>query len=129
LTYADTLAASTSSATATLDCTGGWYTTQTWRGIRLTDLLTQAGLHPEAIGIILKGFSDYTAPFTLAQAEEILLATSVGDQILNHVHGYPMRAVVPSRRGWHWVKWLTEIEVVTLSALSGGVAEVEASNL
>ena len=50
----------------------------------------------------------------LAQAQEILLATYVGDQVLAHVHGYPMRAVVPSRRGWHWVKWLTEIEVLTL---------------
>jgi hypothetical protein len=114
LTYAEVLASSTSSLTATLDCTGGWYSTQTWQGIRLTDLLTQAELHPEAIGIILKGISDYSAPFTLAQAEEILLATSVGDEILNHVHGYPMRAIVPSRRGWHWVKWLTEIEVVTI---------------
>ena len=56
-----------------------------------------------------------TASFTLAQAQEILLATHVGDEVLHHVHGYPLRAVVPSRRGWHWVKWLTEIEVVTIS--------------
>jgi DMSO/TMAO reductase YedYZ molybdopterin-dependent catalytic subunit len=48
----------------------------------------------------------------MVQAEEILLATHVGDEVLNHVHGFPLRAVVPSRRGWHWVKWLTEIEVV-----------------
>ena len=114
LTYADALVASTSNVTATLDCTGGWYTIQIWRGIRLTDLLTQTKLRPEAIGVILKGLSDYTAPFTLAQTEEILLATYVGDQILSHVHGYPMRAIVPSRRGWHWVKWLTEIEVITI---------------
>ena len=25
----------------------------------------------------------------------------------------PLRAVVPSRRGWHWVKWLTEINVLS----------------
>jgi hypothetical protein len=114
LTYANALTQSTSEVTATLDCTGGWYTVQTWHGIRLTDLLAQAEIRPEAIGIILKGVLDYTAPFTLAQAEEILLATYVSDQILDHSHGYPMRAVVPSRRGWHWVKWLTEIEVVTI---------------
>ena len=53
-------------------------------------------------------------PTFLEQAEEILLATYVGDQVLNHSHGFPLRAVVPSRRGWHWVKWLTEIEVVTI---------------
>jgi DMSO/TMAO reductase YedYZ molybdopterin-dependent catalytic subunit len=112
LKYSDVLTASTSNLTATLDCTGGWYTVQTWRGIRLAELLRQAELRPEAIGIVLRGVAEYTAPFTLAQAEEILLATHVGEEILNHVHGFPLRAVVPSRRGWHWVKWLTEIEVV-----------------
>jgi Oxidoreductase molybdopterin binding domain len=112
LTYEDVLALSTSEVTATLDCTGGWYTVQTWRGISLVELLTPAGIRPEAIGIVLRGIADYTAPFTLAQAEEILLATHVGEEILNHVHGFPLRAVIPSRRGWHWVKWMTEVEVV-----------------
>jgi hypothetical protein len=141
LSYTDVLTLSTSEVTATLDCTGGWYTVQTWRGIRLMDLLNQARLHEEAAGIVLKGVFEYTAPFTLGQAEEIVLATHVSNQVLNHSHGFPLRAVVPSRRGWHWVKWLTEIEVITISALrspgdllgSGGLRvskpEVEASSL
>ncbi|HVF24984.1 MAG TPA: molybdopterin-dependent oxidoreductase [Anaerolineales bacterium] len=115
LTYVETLDLSLSEVTATLDCTGGWYTTQIWRGIPLKDLLARSQIHGSAIGIILKGVSEYTAYYTLAQAQEILLATYVGEQALNHVHGYPMRAVVPSRRGWHWVKWLTEIEVLAAS--------------
>ena len=115
LTYAETLDLSLSEVTATLDCTGGWYSTQIWRGIPLTDLLARAEIHGEAIGIVLKGVSDYTAYYTIAQAQEILLATHVGEQVLDHVHGYPLRAVVPSRRGWHWVKWLTEIEVLAVS--------------
>ena len=85
--YADLLALSTSEVTAVLDCTGGWYTTQIWRGVRLTDLLYSAGLQEPAAAIVLKGVSEYTANFTLAQAQEILLATQVGDEILNHVHG------------------------------------------
>jgi hypothetical protein len=117
MTYSDLLTRSTSEVTATLDCTGGWYTVQTWRGILLTDLLEQARIQPDAVGIILKGVLDYTAPFTLNQAQEILLATHVSGEVLNHSHGFPLRAVIPSRRGWHWVKWLTEIEVF---ALSGG---------
>jgi DMSO/TMAO reductase YedYZ molybdopterin-dependent catalytic subunit len=112
LTYKEALALSTSEVTATLDCTGGWYTVQTWRGILLADVLAQAQMQPEARGIILRGVMDYTAPFTIPQAEEILLATHVTGEVLNHVHGFPLRAVVPSRRGWHWVKWLTEIEVL-----------------
>jgi len=110
--YPDLLALSISEVTATLDCTGGWYTVQTWRGIPLTELLSRAQIRSEAIGIILRGVANYTAPFTLAQAQEILLATHVGEEVLNHSHGFPLRAVVPSRRGWHWVKWLTEIEVI-----------------
>jgi hypothetical protein len=112
LSYAEILALSTSEVTATLDCTGGWYTVQIWRGIPLTELLARAQLRPEALGIILRGVADYTAPFTIEQAQEILLATHVEEEVLNHVHGFPLRAVVPSRRGWHWVKWLVEIEVI-----------------
>ena len=111
LTYTDVLTLPTSEVTTTLDCTGGWYTVQTWRGIRLMELLTRAQMRPESIEIVLRGVQGYTAPFTLAQAQEILLATHVGGEVLNHIHGFPLRAVVPSRRGWHWVKWLTEIEV------------------
>jgi len=110
-TYRELLTLSTSEVTTTLDCTGGWYTVQTWRGVPLTRLLAQAQMRPEAIGIILRGVANYTAPFTLSQAQEILLATQVGEETLNHSHGFPLRAVVPSRRGWQWVKWLTEIEV------------------
>jgi DMSO/TMAO reductase YedYZ molybdopterin-dependent catalytic subunit len=112
ITYMEALSLSTSEVTSTLDCTGGWYTVQTWQGVRLVELLSQAQIRPEAISIVLKGLQGYTAPFTLAQAEEILLATSVGGEVLNHSHGFPLRAVVPSRRGWHWVKWLMEVEVV-----------------
>jgi hypothetical protein len=114
ITYANVLAFSISEVTSTLDCTGGWYTVQTWRGVRLMDLVSQAQTQPNAAGIILRGVADYTAPFTLAQAEEILLATYVSGEVLNHIHGFPLRAVVPSRRGWHWVKWMTEIEVISL---------------
>ncbi|MCI0397279.1 MAG: molybdopterin-dependent oxidoreductase [Chloroflexi bacterium] len=112
LTYDEVLALPTSEVTATLDCTDGWYSTQVWRGVPLTDLLKQAGLRPEAKVIALKAASGYAAYFTLAEVEEILLATHVGGKAFDHWHGFPLRAVVPSRRGWQWVKWLTEIEVL-----------------
>jgi hypothetical protein len=114
LNYADVNTLSSSEVTVTLDCTGGWYTTQIWSGIRLADLLEQAGIHQEKVDIILRDVSGYTAHFTPSEFQEILLATHVGGQVLDHVHGYPLRAVVPSRRGWHWVKWLTEIEVLAI---------------
>jgi hypothetical protein len=112
LTYADILALPPSELTATLDCTSGWYTTQVWQGVPLADLLAQAGLHPGAVGVLLKDVSGYPALLTLAEAGEVLLATHSGGQVFDHWHGFPLRAVVPSRRGWQWVKWLTEIEVL-----------------
>ena len=115
LMYTDILALSTSEVTTILDCTGGWYTEQTWRGVHLAKLLSQAQVQPGAAGLLLRGVLDYSAPFLLTQAQEILLATYVGGETLSHVHGFPLRAVVPSRRGWHWVKWLTEIEVLGVS--------------
>lgn len=111
-TYAEALAASSSELTATLDCTGGWYTVQVWRGIRLADLLEQTRIEAQKYLIALKDVSGYTARLTPAEADDVLLATQVGRLVLDHWHGYPMRAVVPSRRGWHWVKWLTEVEVI-----------------
>ncbi len=82
-----------------------------WRGVRLTDLLDEAGARPQATVIRLKAATGYAQTFTPAEAREILLATHVGNEQLDHWHGFPLRAVVPSRRGWFWVKWLTEIEV------------------
>ena len=111
LNYTNILALSNSEITATIDCTGGWYSTQVWRGVRLMDLLAQAELQEQKYILILRDVSGYTSHFTPADVSEIFLATRVGNQALNHWHGYPLRAVVPSRRGGHWVKWLAEIEV------------------
>jgi molybdopterin-dependent oxidoreductase-like protein protein len=114
LPYEDVLALSTSEVTATIDCTGGWYSTQVWRGIQLIDLLAKAEAQEEKTLILLKDISGYTSYFTPSEISEVLLATQVGGQILDHWHGYPLRAVVPSRRGGHWVKWLTEIEIIAV---------------
>lgn len=114
LSYKDMLALSTSKLIATIDCTGGWYSTQVWRGIYMTDLLSEVIIQEQKYRVVLRDVSGYTAHFTPTEIPEILLATHVGDQILDHWHGYPLRAVVPSRRGWHWVKWLTEIEITTI---------------
>ncbi len=98
--------------TATIDCTTGWYSTQLWRGVPLRALLDQAGPDPGAVLIRLHGVSGYVGDFTLTEAAEVLLATHVSGQVLDHWHGYPLRAVAPTRRGWFWIKWLTAVEVL-----------------
>ena len=49
----------------------------------------------------------------MAEARATLLATQVGHELLTDGHGAPLRLVAPGRRGFQWVKWVTEIEVLT----------------
>ncbi len=42
-----------------------------------------------------------------------VLATHIRDELIQHGHGAPLRLVAPGRRGFQWVKWVTEIEVLT----------------
>jgi hypothetical protein len=105
------------SQTATLDCTGGWYSTQVWQGVPLRDVLAEAGLLDTAESITAISISHYRRRFALAELDGMLLAYIVGDEPLVHGHGAPLRLVVPHRRGYDWVKWVTHIHVNTTSAI------------
>ena len=113
ITYADLLQLSQTAQVTTLDCTIGWYSVQRWRGVALIDVLNMAAVSPGGWTVVLKAASGYRHTLTLAEAQDILLATHVGGEPLTHQHGFPLRAVVPSRRGWFWIKWLTELEVLS----------------
>ncbi|MDQ2758829.1 MAG: molybdopterin-dependent oxidoreductase [Actinomycetota bacterium] len=92
---------------AVLDCTGGWWTRQTWVGARLSHLLP-----PGTTGTVLvTSATGYSRRLPLT--DDLLLATSLGGEPLRAGHGAPARLVVPGRRGHHWVKWVVRIEVVT----------------
>jgi DMSO/TMAO reductase YedYZ molybdopterin-dependent catalytic subunit len=106
--YAE-LAAGTDTVRAVLDCTGGWYAEQVWRGVRLDRMLT--GLHPAA-GIDVVSVTGYRRRLPAADAPSLLLATHAGDMPLSAGHGAPARLVAPGHRGFWWVKWVARIEVV-----------------
>ena len=112
VSYATLLSLPAVSQLATIDCTTGWFSTQTWQGVPLSALLETAGVRSGAGLLRLGSVSGYFGVFTLAEAAEVLLATHVGGEPLSHWHGFPLRAVAPSRRGWQWTKWLTEVEVL-----------------
>jgi DMSO/TMAO reductase YedYZ molybdopterin-dependent catalytic subunit len=97
--------------TATLDCTGGFHSTQRWRGVRLDRLLERAGPDDAASHVRIVSVTGYRWSFPLERAPELLLATHVGDEPLSHGHGAPARLVAPGRRGFQWVKWVERIEV------------------
>jgi DMSO/TMAO reductase YedYZ molybdopterin-dependent catalytic subunit len=97
--------------TATLDCTGGFTSTQRWRGVRLGRLLDDAGVQASARHVRVISRTGYRWSFNLDDARGLLLATHVGDEPLAHRHGAPCRLVAPGRRGFQWIKWVERIEV------------------
>ena len=107
----DEIATHKTRVTATLDCTGGWHSTQHWTGIPLRQVLDRAGLKPDAASVTFRSVTGYTRRFSIDEAGELLLATTVGDETLSHRHGFPLRLVAPGRRGYQWVKWVTALEV------------------
>jgi DMSO/TMAO reductase YedYZ molybdopterin-dependent catalytic subunit len=99
------------SVEATIDCTGGWYSRQRWRGVALAKLIDEAGPRPDASHVRVVSHTGYRWGFALDDARKLLLATHVGDAPLAHGHGAPARLVVPGARGFQWVKWVVRIEL------------------
>jgi hypothetical protein len=92
---------------ATVDCTGGWYATQDWTGVRL-DRLLQAD---DAVrSFVVVSATGYGRRFPIADASSMVLATRAGERTLSVGHGFPARLVAPGRRGFWWVKWVERIE-------------------
>ncbi|MBV9357897.1 MAG: molybdopterin-dependent oxidoreductase [Chloroflexi bacterium] len=96
---------------AVLDCTSGWWSEQVWAGVRLLDVLAKAGLPPEASQVTVASVTGHRHTFRLADLGDALLATHLGGEPLSPGHGYPLRLVVPGRRGYQWVKWIERIDV------------------
>lgn len=111
LSLADLLSLPPHELTATLDCTVGWYSEQVWTGVPLSDLIGLARPLEGLRHVRLIGASGYRKDLPLGEAWQVLLATHVGGEPLSHSHGAPLRAVVPTRRGWFWVKWLVAVEL------------------
>ena len=97
--------------TAVLDCTGGWYAQQEWRGVRLDRLLAGAGL-PDGGSVDVVSVTGYRRRLPLVDAGALLLATHCAGEPLSAGHGAPVRLVAPGRRGYWWVKWVRRVEVV-----------------
>jgi hypothetical protein len=92
---------------AILDCTGGWYSEQTWTGIRLDRLLQPGGSR----SFVVRSSTGYARRFPIGDLEGTWLVTRLGDEPLSPGHGFPARIVAPARRGFWWVKWVKRIEL------------------
>jgi hypothetical protein len=117
LTYGEIVARAAAPIIATLDCTGGWFTTQEWQGIALAALLDEAGLQERAQTVRIESVTGYWRRYPLDEARGFLLASHVAGAPLSHGHGFPLRLVAPGRRGFDWVKWMAAIQVESVPAV------------
>jgi len=92
-----------------------------WSGVRLSDILTRAGIKPEAAHVQLGG-ADLppnpktpaffrSIPLTRALHSGTIVATHMNGEPLPRLHGGPIRLVVPGWAGNHWIKWLRQVTV------------------
>jgi sulfite dehydrogenase len=92
----------------------------TWRGVRLRDVLDQAGVTDAAVRVRFDGLdrpahqrADYRKSLDLRTIHnsDVLLAFAMGDEPLPRLNGYPLRLVVPGWYATYWVKMLNDVEV------------------
>lgn len=130
----------THSETATLQCAGNrraglaevrdipgeapWGPTATatarWTGVRLADVLDDAGVDPAATDVAFLGADvseqadppqefGGSVPLRKARMPEVLLAWEMNGEPLPPVHGAPVRVVVPGYIGARSVKWVQRV--------------------
>jgi DMSO/TMAO reductase YedYZ molybdopterin-dependent catalytic subunit len=93
--------------TATLDCTGGWWSTQAWDAVPLSALLDDR----QARSIKVTSTTGYSRLFPRSDRDHLYLAVGYGGQPLRRSHGAPVRLVAPGRRGPWWVKWVRSVQL------------------
>lgn len=101
--------------------TGGMSCAQ-WTGVRLADVLREAGVKAGAVHVAFIG-GDFGAlptmpkfarsiPVDKATERHTLLAYGMNGEPLPKIHGYPLRVVVPGWAGSASIKWVARIEVL-----------------
>lgn len=88
-----------------------------WLGVRLDELLAEAGVSPEATQVVGRSVDGYTCGFPIEAATDgrnALVAFGMNGEPLPLEHGFPVRLIVPGLYGYiSATKWLTEIELTT----------------
>ena len=113
-TYADILDNHTHyRKVATLDCVEGWSVTLLWDGVRVKDLLAEAGFNPAAKTITFYCYDGYSTAFPLSYitGNDIMIAYAMNNVTLPPERGYPFQLVAEGKWGYKWAKWITRIEL------------------
>jgi DMSO/TMAO reductase YedYZ molybdopterin-dependent catalytic subunit len=86
----------------------------TWTGVRLREVLEQAGVRAGATHAVVSGAPAYSTNLSIDDllADDVLLAWAHDGAPLDTQHGGPLRLVVPHLYGWKSVKWVTEVRLL-----------------
>lgn len=125
LSYQDILSRRQTESDITLTCVsnevgGRLVGNARWQGVRLDELLVEAGVQPAADQIVGRSYDGYTCGFPVAAAmdgRDAMVVVGMNGRPLPPEHGYPVRLVVPGLYGYvSATKWLQEIEITTFDA-------------
>jgi len=112
-TYSEVLDYDHLNKIVTIYCVEGWDVKILWEGVRVMDILNDAGLDAEADTVIFHAYDGYTTsiPIDFIQKKNLILAYKMNDAILPPERGFPFQLVAEEKWGYKWIKWVTEIEV------------------
>ena len=93
-----------------------------WKGVRLKDVLEEAGVKPGAVQVGLRGLDVPPMPATPvfqkslaidhARDGEVMIAYEMNGEPLPMLNGYPIRLIVPGWFATYWVKSLATLTVL-----------------
>jgi DMSO/TMAO reductase YedYZ molybdopterin-dependent catalytic subunit len=99
-------------------CVEGWSATATWRGVRVSDLLDDAGVdrsgpYEVEVESLQRGGRYRRSRLAAVEvaAADTMLAVAVNGERLDLDHGYPCRLIGPNRPGVMQTKWVTALVV------------------
>jgi DMSO/TMAO reductase YedYZ molybdopterin-dependent catalytic subunit len=127
LTYDDLLARERTEAWVTLNCVsntvgGPLISNAWWSGVRLDDLLSEAGVQSGADALKQTSDDGWTCGTPLAAITDgrgAMLAVAMNGEPLPIDHGFPVRTIVPGLYGYvSACKWVRDIEVTTFDAFT-----------
>jgi hypothetical protein len=98
------------------DTNGNLISNAQWTGLRISDLLQDAGgTQPEASYVVFSSVDGYTVGIPLSKAlmQDSILAYEMNGQPLPTSHGYPLRAIIPGLYGMMSAKWMNGVQVVS----------------
>ncbi len=101
------------SSRVTIICQGFFEDTAGWAGASLSALLDRAGVRPSAAEVDLVCADGYRETLSLREARstDAYLAYELEGKLIPVLHGFPLRAIMPSLPGFNWAKWITGVEV------------------